>query len=74
MAPSSAVCLERQRLFAAFKAANQLLNEIHESELQALVADDLGLFAGLDPQLRKARENRDTIAEALLRHMREHGC
>ncbi len=67
-------CPDRQRLFAAFKAANQLLNEIHETEIQALLADDIAMFHGLQPQLEKAREHRSTVAEALLRHMREHGC
>ena len=74
MAPSSAVCPERQRLFAAFKSTNQLLNEIHESEIQALLIDDIAMFEGLGTQLQEARETRDIVAEALLRHMREHGC
>ncbi len=73
-APSPGECLERHRLFVAFKAANQLLNEIHESEIQALLADDLATFKGFQPQLEKARENRSTVAEALLRHMQEHAC
>ena len=74
MASSPAVCLERQKLFAAFKAANQLLNEIHEREVDALITDGPAKFEGLEPPLAKAREGRDAVAEALLRHMREHGC
>jgi len=74
MSPSSAVCPEQQRLFAAFKAANQLLNQIHEMEMQALLRDDLATFEGLEPQLLRARASRDIVATNLQRHMREHGC
>ncbi len=74
MSPSSAVCPEQQRLFDAFKAANQLLNQIHEMELQALLRDDLATIEGLEPQLLRARESRDIVAANLQRHMREHGC
>jgi len=38
------------------------------------MADDMATFAGLEPELLEARRNRDTVAEALQRHMREHGC
>jgi len=39
-----------------------------------VLADDLPTFDGLQPQLARARENRDRVAENLQRHIRDHSC
>ena len=67
-------CLERHRLFIEFKTANQLLMQVHEAEIEALLENDLAKFEALEPQLLNARKRRDLTAENLQHHMREHGC
>ena len=71
---SPSECLERHALFMEFKTANQRLVEIHETEIKAVLADDLTTFEKLQPDLRRTRNWRDMAAETLQRHMREHGC
>ena len=67
-------CPVRQQLLVEFEAWNRTLNEIHEVELQALLADDLPICKDLQPMLGRARRFRDGIYQALQKHVREHGC
>ena len=56
---------DRQQLLEEFKAWNELLSNIHEAELEALIADDLPAFQELQSMAQKAHKAREIIAGAI---------
>lgn len=73
LAPSPAVCAEKQRLTAVFVEAVHELMELEEREVSALTSGDDGLDA-FDSALRHARKRRDTASRLYVLHVRTHGC
>lgn len=74
MAPAGGPCDDRKRLFYEFKSANQQLIRIHAKEIQAAVDENPDGVLALSDELREWRKRRDTAAEELKRHIREHRC
>jgi len=68
------LCEVRERLQTALLEASVTLRTCLNKEAYAAAADSGRVDRNLRRSIAKAQVDRQTAKEALLRHIREHGC
>ena len=71
---STGSCPERTRLVSELKSAHQEIVLVHNEQLDAALNQKFDEFLSLEARLSKGRRRREQAAEALKRHLTEHGC
>jgi hypothetical protein len=67
-------CARKMVILDEIKAAMDDLTAIHDSEVEALLAEDLDELSSLGPRLQRAQAHKASLVEQYREHVTTHGC
>jgi hypothetical protein len=67
-------CTEKVERLAELKGVYQRIADLHNREMEAILAGDFGSDEQLEKELAEARSLRASLTDALRYHVATHGC